>query len=447
MLSPITLALVALGMLADAIPAPAPQSMSTPIVKLPPAELGIVPRLVGRIAVPDVAFIKIEAQPNNEFDLLLSRFLATGSDSVSMITNVGAAMSNFNNTAFTTVPGWINWPNEVDKVSGAAFGGKEGLISAGGFLVPWKSFGSIYFSPTEGRGKQGDWINLYTDLGRYFYHRAIVVDVDADGQPDILTCRAQVPLFGGKPTGDLVYLTPKDRKKPTSSWPFGGWDAKVIGPRCDTFFLWTDLNKDGIPEIISSEYWGKHLTLITTTDPKGSFADASKLRYTSIDANVGNGFDLELVDVNGDGKTDLLVTNHQNATEVPTGAIYAYEIPTDIVNGSWKKHVLLENIPVNRPGQNQASPGAAHAFHPRTSDAGKSKPWIVASGDGSQMVHVIAPKSQDPNDWTYSEFILHDCNNTVGAVAVKDVDRDGWADVFVPCYNSGEVFAFSFKDL
>ncbi|KAJ3100182.1 hypothetical protein HDU96_010427 [Phlyctochytrium bullatum] len=247
-----------------------------------------------------------------------------------------------------------------------------------------------------------------------------------------LALLALVPLFGGAPHGELVYFTPKDRKKPLSSWPFGGCDKKVIGLRCDAFFRLVDLDNDGRIEILLVEYWGKVLTLITTTDPKGSFADATKLRYLTIDADVGHAFDFELVD-SGDGKTDLLVTNHQNATEVPTGSVFACEIPADFLNSpssAWTKHTKVKNIPVNRPGAKPGVAGvSARVYPPRAADTGKTKPWIVASGDGSQLVHVIVPaKPEEPEEPEEpSDLVLHDCNNTVGDVGGRGCGW-GWVD-------------------
>ena len=149
------------------------------------------------------------------------------------------------------------------------------------------------------------------------------MDVDADGSPDILTARAKVDMFGpGR--GDLVYLTPKDRSRPQ-----GEWVEHIIGPHADTFVAVEDLNGDGVPEIISAEFWGGNLTVISTNDPKGSFADASKLSYNVIANDMGSPFDVELVDLNGDGKKDILVTNHQEAGKSVKGMVIAFEVPRD----------------------------------------------------------------------------------------------------------------------
>ncbi|KAJ3217948.1 hypothetical protein HDU67_006976 [Dinochytrium kinnereticum] len=398
------------------------------------------PKFVGRIELPNLAFTKVEKNKDGSSHLFLSTFVGFGTDAAYFVPDVGAVMKSFNSTVPTKIGGSINWPNEVEKVPAEVFGG-EGVLAAGGFLVPGKSNGGLFFSPKTGPKTQGDWINLFTNTNGYFYHRAVITDVDGDGLPDIMTCRANKPLFGGDATGDHVYFTPVDRSK-----PLGAWKETVIGKHCDTYFRLIDLNGDGINEIVSTEYWGSALTVISTKDPKGAFSNPANLIYNVIDANVGHAFDVEYVDVNGDGKKDLLVTNHQEVNETPAGAVYAYEVPDDISlpASAWTKHTLLDNIPVLRPGDNQASPGSPLAFHPKTGD--KGKPWIVVSGDGSQMAHLLAPNSEDQKDWTYTSTILHNCNNTVGGIAAGDVDGDGFTDIFIPCYNSGELIAYTFVE-
>ncbi|KAJ3217949.1 hypothetical protein HDU67_006977 [Dinochytrium kinnereticum] len=412
---------------------------TTTSVAPPPPAATVKPKFVGQLALGSVAFTKVEKNTDGTSHLYLSTFVGLGSDAAYFIPNVGAAMSKFNSTVPTKIGGSITWPNEIDAAPADVFG--EGVLGSGGFLVPGKSNGGIFFSPKTGPTTQGNWINLFTNNNGYFYHRAIVTDVDGDGLPDILTCRANKPLFGaGK--GNHVYLTPVDRKN-----LLGAWKETVIGGHCDTFFRLVDLNGDGINEIVSTEYWGNALTIISTKHPKGAFSNPADLVYNVIDPKVGHAFDVEVVDVNGDGKKDLLVTNHQGSSETPTGSVYVYEIPSDISlpGSAWTKHTLLDKIPVLQGGMNQASPGSPHSFQPKI--GGTGKPWIVVAGDGSQKAHLLAPNSENPADWTYTSSILHDCKNTVGGISTGDVNGDGFTDIFIPCYDNGLLVSYTFTNV
>ncbi len=105
----------------------------------------------------------------------------------------------------------------------------------------------------------------------YFYHQIQFYDVDKDGELDILTCRATVNHGHGH--GHLTYLVPKDRRNPT-----GMWVERVLSTHCDTLFSIVDLDMDGVPEIVTVEYWSSRISVIKTVDPLGRFSEISALR-------------------------------------------------------------------------------------------------------------------------------------------------------------------------
>ncbi|KAJ3099880.1 hypothetical protein HDU97_002709 [Phlyctochytrium planicorne] len=438
--------IVALAFAASASSAaPAPGGTATATATAPvgvpsvalPANAVATPIPAGKITVNNVAFVSTSKDSK---DLYFSAFKAFDWDAGYYLPNAGAALTaNFSAAVPTKIGGSINWPNEMTSISSELFG-VEGVLAAGGFLVPFKQNGGISFSPKTGPSSHGDWINLFTNNNGYFYHRALAYDVDADGQLDILSCRATKPIFGGAVAGALVYLTPKDRR-----YPLGEWQETILGDHCDTFFQVADLNGDGINEIITAEYWFSNFTVISTKNPRGSFTNPKDLVYNVIDSNVGHGFDLIFEDINGDGKKEILFTNHQSTEDAVTGSVYAYEVPSDInaPGSQWIKHILVDKLPVLIPGKNQASPGSPKAFQPKASKPGK--PWIALAGDGSTQAYFLIPNSENPADWTYTNYVFHTCGNTVGSIAVGDVNGDGFADVFVPCHESNEVVAYTFK--
>lgn len=58
---------------------------------------------------------------------------------------------------------------------------------------------------------------------------------------------------------------------------------------------------------------------------------------------------------------------------------------------------------------------------------------------------MLYPDSEDPNNWSYTreDIIFTDC--TVGQVVVGDVDGDSWVEFFVPAFENGVVYAYSYS--
>ena len=53
---------------------------------------------------------------------------------------------------------------------------------------------------------------------------------------------------------------------------------------------------------------------------------------------MGAPFDVQYVDLNNDGKKDLLATNHEHAAD--ESAVFAYEVPENWQTDPWTRHVL-----------------------------------------------------------------------------------------------------------
>lgn len=157
---------------------------------------------------------------------------------------------------------------------------------------------------------------------------------------------------------------------------------------------------------------------------------------------------MERVDLNGDGKPDLLVTNNENDG---SGSLFAYEQPSNI-SAAWTKHLLgtgYKPTPslVPMPGNHsRGSPGGAQAFHVRATDKGAQKPRILLSGDDGGFVAVLTASSTDPNNWSYTTEFVCNSTGTIGGVSVADMDGDGISEIAVPFYNEGKIEIYSFVD-
>jgi hypothetical protein len=94
-------------------------------------------------------------------------------------------------------------------------------------------------------------------------------------------------------------LTPKNRSDPT-----GQWVEHVLAEQrgCDVYFTLEDLDGDGIPEIIATIFWCRRIEITSTSDPKGRCDDPSMLTHTIVDSNLGKPFDVQMADINGNGR-------------------------------------------------------------------------------------------------------------------------------------------------
>jgi len=164
-----------------------------------------------------------------------------------------------------------------------------------------------------------------------------------------------------------------------------------------------------------------------------------------IDIDCGALFDLDFIDINGDGKIDILVTNHEN--EPSKSAVFGYEIPSDYKSGHFMRHTLASGFVTRKqPVSDNASPGNAFPFFPKTDHKPTDKPHIAVSGDGAESFFLVTPDSADPNNWGYSITEVLNEKHTIGTVTGADVDGDGYTELFVAVYETGKIHVFTYKN-
>jgi hypothetical protein len=380
-----------------------------------------LPREMGKISTKNPAFLALETlRPGEGKSLVISSFNVFGSESVSFVQNIGESLSALDAVRPKMLASGITWPNEARMAPREVFGGNF-LLVAGGFLVPGKATGALTLIEIE----TGATRHLTTPKKGWFYHRAEWLDMNNDGRLDIVTARANKPIFGAS-EGELVVLTqPADARR-------GQWYETVLAKGPDVHFRIHDFDKDGKSEIVATQFFSKKLTLF--------WNEGTELQSRVIDANLGSAFDVEVVDLNKDGKDDLLVTNHESNANA---AVLAYEVPADFKKGEFTRHILIKGIETRQGGFNQASPGQAVAFHPETKRT-EDKPSIIVAGDGSQRAHLLTPKSSSASDWTYEENVVVNAGSTVGQIAVGDVNNDGFTELFVPAYDKHQITVLTF---
>lgn len=336
-----------------------------------------------------------------------------------------------------------------------------------------------------------------------FYHRALFLDMDGDGDLDIVTARSGFRVVPSvyPPFSELVYFrNPGAALAPGVEWQevvlFGGPAAGFLGP--DIHLEAHDFEGDGVPEIVATHFFSGQASIPGQPPPQngkivlygapagGTWANVNAAffqlpRVKTLSNDQGFPFDIQIVDLDLDGRHDILATNHQpdgclpfTSSAVP-GRVYALEQPAsgDLFGDAWTLHILKDDIrpnpsvaPVSPPGR--LAPGRAQAFWPHRALEGAQKPHIVVGGDEAGKVWILtASHPTRPGDWEYESAVVFDINEhygpnttqtpmqspfgikigTIGGIGIR-YDRDhegGFTELFVPVFEAGDIHRFSFR--
>ncbi|XP_033729068.1 uncharacterized protein LOC117318160 isoform X1 [Pecten maximus] len=311
---------------------------------------------------------------------------------------------------------------------------------AGGFLVPFKTKGTISLFNTTGATLQGPYeiTGGHADHD-WFYHRVKWMDMNGDGAKDAVTCRGKKSVFGGS-SGELVWYEHPTLYRDNFKYP---WTAHIIGDDSDTFFDMTSLpSSDGmLPCIVTTGYFSNKLKIYWTTEPNGSWNDLSLVHSRIIESGIGHVFDVQVADMNGDGNADLLVT----ANGISQTGLYIYEIPSDFRTGTFTRHVLKSDFHSHNILPGGGAPGSAQIIRNSTTSSGK--PMILVSGDDDSRAYLFSPVRTSASDWSYRMNIFLDKHSgTIGGIAYTDVDDDGYPELFVPAYSDNLVYVYTLKE-
>jgi hypothetical protein len=245
------------------------------------------------------------------------------------------------------------WPNEVQTVPARLWGtqkevngnGKDAtnechqdaLLVCDGFLVPTKDRGGLYVVRNPGHPSSEATVCLTEDSDRWFYHKAVWIDLTGDGRQSILTARCQISTssasqnvpgaasnksrVGGSDffmasgiskRGELVWLecpephaidpdhgTPLEEDG-TAFDPFNErhlpWKTRVLATGPDVMFSVADLDTtDDTVEVISSQFFNERVSLHSVRlgpEPQVTFQRV-------IDDHCGKAFGSTLADLDG----------------------------------------------------------------------------------------------------------------------------------------------------
>jgi len=323
----------------------------------------------------------------------------------------------------------LQWPNKLSRVP-EEYG--DYVVVPDGFLVPLKSDGNIFFMAPDGK------LHRITDNAKNkFYHEVEWHDFNGDGLKDILTVRVNKNGFvpGDYEEGDMMWL----ENPGPAGFATQEWKAHYIAKGPDVIFK--SIPYEGGLAVFCTEFFR---TKAPHDDPRISVRllnnKGEQTASRIIDTNLGLPFAVNLADLDGDGKKELIATNHQDDETEIKSAVFAYEVPwDDLINGEYPRHTLAYHPSlIKQPDKGVGSPGFAYAFYPQKDMTGPKH--IVCAGDGSFDVWYLKPTGR----FTYDIQIL-DFPGTTGELLLRDFDGDGIMDILVPDNDEWALYGITFK--
>ncbi len=310
--------------------------------------------------------------------------------------------------------------------------------------------------------------------GGYYTQTVAVADVNGDGKADILVvndCTSPTNCFYTVGDGSVsVLLGNGDGTfQPAVAYDSGGQFPNGV--------LITDLNKDGHPDLVVSNFsggtngFGELAVLMGNGD--GTFQPA--VIYNS--AYSYNVMSMAVADVDGDGNLDLLVANEcvdldcasgnvgvllgngdgtfQPGTPYPSGGYYTRSLAVTDLNGDGKLDLVVANMCIT--SNNCSNNGTVSVLFgngdgsfqsPVTYPAGAYEPLSLAlgdfDGDGKTDIAVVSQSVSGSNTAGVVTVLLGNGNGTFQApvafnpggsgsiaLAVADVNKDGKPDIMV----------------
>lgn len=316
---------------------------------------------------------------------------------------------------------------------------QQGFIRTNGGSHGWlkgPDFDEIHdFAPTTSHGN--------TD---YIWHESVQLDLDGDGNLDIITTSAQTQENGE----DLDVVNAK------IEWyrhlGNGEFEHYVINDSLGGVFIkMHDIDGDGDMDIVVSQFfWGTDRPALVWLEQVEAPAESNDWEgvwaYHEIDHTTGLGYAFQFYDLTGDGNEELVYVNHNNQDngEIVDGdgnTIYPelcyFDIPSNPTEISqWTKHTIYDGFRANLfDFGNPASQGCPGIFDIGDVD-GNGYADIVVPGDGNDTLYLFR---QDENNVFHKE-ILDDDGKMYGMVKVADLDGNGEMEIVASKHNFPEDF-------
>jgi len=426
-------------------------------------EVDLMPRLVGKFPLAHAGFIEVFVEEDGSQYMYITTFNAAlpfFHDPVYYLKNPGNLLDSVNDwdNQIKTLGNkasayWPNYPVHMPK----EVLGFEGMVQTSGFLVPGKSDGHLEVFDTTSGEPDGPWDIAAGQSDSWSYHWVHWKDVNDDGLVDAMTARFYVPLFGGDPVREFVWFENPGTAKPAGHGDWAWQDHLLIRQGPDVYFEEHILESEGVEYsvMIASELWSENINLYYVENTPGAWAQPQNIKTVVVDAEPGQPFECHMVDLNNDGRMEILASAFDTRKGNETGNLWAYTLEGDWkVASNWKRISLSSGFTANSYlFGNSMTPGKQRLFYPSeeykntpNSLGNPAKPWIALSGDDDGVHYVMHPMSDELDNWDYDLKIMVDTEaTTAGTMAVADLDGDGFTEIISAGYTEGMVYVYSFS--
>ena len=283
----------------------------------------------------------------------------------------------------------------------------------------------------------------------FFWHEAAQVDLDGDGLLDIVTTSAKTQDLLGNPTNP--FGSPDGNEELKVEWHRNLGDGvfayHLLAEGVGGVFIKThDVDADGDADILLTQFFGPPvvpsvLWLEQVEAPDADNDYAGVWEQHGIDASIGLGYHMELVDLNHDGALDLVVGSHNHQDderlrvdgEIILPGMYRFDIPANPrAVDQWPKHTLSQDFRITLAGspQSQGTPGI---FDVGDID-GDGLLDIIVPGDGNDSLFALRQRA----DGSFLQETVVTGEKMIAMAVLADIDGDGRNEIVAAKHNSND---------